>query len=530
MDKAETLKLYKQGLKAWNCWAEEMLAQRTKLTETGELATEIDGNGKLLGKNPATQNWLIAAISNFSEHHFSQADFTDFLFPGDTSFNRAQFPYYVRFNRTRFIGQTEFEEVVFPGTAEFNKAQFIGTAGFTKARFISTALFNNAEFFSNAIFQKVEFDSAEFQETIFLSKGYFREATFAKRAMFTKATFVGIAEFYQATFKGVPVFYKAKLIDEAKFRRVTFENHVAFNKATFTGKASFEEAKCSGNVLFREVTFKEDVIFNQANFESYTSFQNAVFQKDASFVAIRCQSFFTLENATFFWVPDFAQAIFAEALRLDNSHFKSTSISEQKLVSVNLKEGAPARWRALKRLAVQGHDHERELNFLAEEIKSLRGVQDWLVPNPLSLRKGSPICWPGGGRYWAGLLYQWFSDFGRSAGRPFFVWIAMTITFTFYFYDLSLHSDLDLNKPISLTCSDNPFVDALYISLHNGLVISGLSRTEKITQSYACLYGKEGNDPIMPTAVVLAGLGQTILSAALIFLFLLALRNYFRIK
>jgi hypothetical protein len=34
----------------------------------------------------------------------------------------------------------------------------------------------------------------------------------------------------------------------------------------------------------------------------------------------------------------------------------------------------------------------------------------------------------------------------------------------------------------------------------------------------------------MPDAVVLAGIAQTILSTILIFLFLLALRNYFRIK
>jgi hypothetical protein len=54
-----------------------------------------------------------------------------------------------------------------------------------------------------------------------------------------------------------------------------------------------------------------------------------------------------------------------------------------------------------------------------------------------------------------------------------------------------------------------------------------------LAQSYACLYGREGKDrlsPIMPFAVAFASLGQTILSALLIFLFLSWLRNYFRIK
>lgn len=58
----------------------------------------------------------------------------------------------------------------------------------------------------------------------------------------------------------------------------------------------------------------------------------------------------------------------------------------------SINTDAAARWRALKRIAVQAHDHERELDFLAEEIKSLRGVRDWPLPNPLWLRKGEPIC------------------------------------------------------------------------------------------------------------------------------------------
>ncbi|WP_176752837.1 hypothetical protein [Nitrosospira sp. Nsp1] len=45
---------------------------------------------------------------------------------------------------------------------------------------------------------------------------------------------------------------------------------------------------------------------------------------------------------------------------------------------------------------------------------------------------------------------------------------------------------------------------ALYLSVNNGLVISGLGRTEKLAQSYGCLYGNDGKDrlsPIMPDAV-----------------------------
>lgn len=232
-------------------------------------------------------------------------------------------------------------------------------------------------------------------------------------------------------------------------------------------------------------------------------------------------------------VPDFRQAHFEEAPQLDNTRFHD---SKPKLLMgqdpVNVKKDVTARWRALKRLALQSQDHERELIFLAEEIKSLRGVRDWPLPNPLMFRKDEPICWPGGGRYWTGLFYQWFSDFGRSTFRPFLCWVILTFAFgVIYFSQHSVILDQSRkseNSPITTPLNCVPQLDALYLSIHNGLVIPGLGRSVTLAQNYACLYGT-GKENI-PYSVMFAGLGQTILSAVLIFLFLLALRNYFRIK
>ncbi|MGO9546894.1 MAG: hypothetical protein ACLPPF_19125 [Rhodomicrobium sp.] len=61
----------------------------------------------------------------------------------------------------------------------------------------------------------------------------------------------------------------------------------------------------------------------------------------------------------------------------------------------------------------------------------------------------------------------------------------------------------------------------------------GAFDSTKSTQIYACLYGFDANvKPALavPDAVVLWGIGQTAVSAALLFLFLLALRNQFKIK
>ena len=47
----------------------------------------------------------------------------------------------------------------------------------------------------------------------------------------------------------------------------------------------------------------------------------------------------------------------------------------------------PARWRALKRLAIQGHDTDRELQFFSGELRSQRFAEHWPLPWPVWKRK-----------------------------------------------------------------------------------------------------------------------------------------------
>jgi hypothetical protein len=61
----------------------------------------------------------------------------------------------------------------------------------------------------------------------------------------------------------------------------------------------------------------------------------------------------------------------------------------------------------------------------------------------------------------------------------------------------------------------------------------GLGSADKLNQYYACLYGVVSERPFIaniPDAVVIISMAQTAISAVLIFLFLLAVRNHFRIK
>jgi hypothetical protein len=287
-----------------------------------------------------------------------------------------------------------------------------------------------------------------------------------------------------------------------------------------------------------------------------------------------------MAGATFHEIPNFIQATFAEAPRLDNVVIQRRGRvpGQDGVRRDDIDDDLPARWRALKRLALQGHDHIREQEYFAEEVKALRRNPDKPLPNPLNWFKRDahglrqPV-WPGGGRYWLGLVYQCLSNFGRSAARPIFWWMVL-YSGSAYFYlrqhfaasaetgtayvsgagewlwshavqhflrvagSSKPHGDAAL-LPSCIAGEGNPVWDALGLSLNKALPLSGIGSPEKLNQIYACLYGIHGGGrgalperftPVIPDLVYYPGMVQTLFSLVLIFLFLLALRNHFRIR
>ncbi|MBL6928040.1 MAG: pentapeptide repeat-containing protein [Rhodospirillales bacterium] len=398
MNKEESLALYEQGRKAWNAWAERMLAERTYFKERGEWAKERD-------------TWIRTTNAIFFNHTFEEiADFNDFVFPGAANFHKVQF---------------------------FKDAQFVS-------------------------------------------------ATFSGNAAFDNTTFSTSAWFIDVEFSGI----------------------VSFNQTKFLEDALFHGAKFSAAASFFDVNFDTVATFRRAFFADQTIFDFSKFQKQANFVAINSESHFRLEHTKFSQVPDFEQAHFVEAPRLDIAR-----IPRSRRLPISKQRDDTGKWRALKRLAVQAHDHEREQKFFAEEIKAQRGVRDRAFPNLRNLFHKEKAVWPGGTRYWAGWFYQVFSNFGRSMMLPILWWCASTFAFALIY------------KSNQITDCD-PWASALYLSVRKGLIFAGLADTEKLRLTYECLYG----DGVFPDAVAYAGLGQTLFSTALIFLFLLAVRNHFRIK
>ncbi len=471
MNREETHALLAQGRDAWNAWAQGMLAERKRLEEAG--AWKLDEYGD--DQTEATTAWLAAARADVSSkeapHTFQGGvDLSGFVFPGDAGFDSALFSGDAEFINAQFNGDARFGNAQFGGYAEFGSAQFSRYARFDSVQFSGIAGFDSAQFSGDAVF-----DSAQFGENV-----GFNSAQFSGDARFHSAQFSGDAGFDCAKFSGYAGFDRAKFSGTAWFGGAKFSGTAGFHRAKFSGYAWFTSAQFSGTAWFHGAQFSGTAAFGQATFKGATSFPGAHFTGPASFEAILSERAFSLADAEFRAVPDFIQAHFAEAPRLDNSRFRLALVEASskesgrfwtwpgRLILGLVKRlfrgdgNVPARWRALKRLASEGHDHEREQHFFAMEMRSARFATDW--PLPLATVGLVPIAqadkettakrwlrrvhngviaipfvfwrasaWAGFVRFWFRLVYQIVSDFGRSVLRPMLLWALTTAIAAAYF-------------------------------------------------------------------------------------------------
>ena len=364
--------------------------------------------------NKAVRDWMATAAADFSNHVFKEeANFVGLKFSGQADFSKATFRKVARFDNATFIRDARFRGTTFEGNALFHDINLVGYAEFSSATFKGNAEFENARFASKAWFDCATFegdalfDSALFDEdVIFCSARFRRDARFS--SFFKKATFDNV-----------------EFSSYAHFQNASFIEAAAFCNCEFSGVADFYSVEFRSAARFDSARFHRDARFARCSFHGFTSLALAKFGKQAAFTASQCASIFILEGAHFAEVPDFIQAHFAEAPRLDN----------MRVCPGHSNPDRSARYRALKRFAIDGHDHAREQEYFAGELKALRGYPDRLLPNPLNwFRRDEdgnrlPV-WSGGARYWIGLIYQLMSNFGQSMLRPLGWWALAWACFT----------------------------------------------------------------------------------------------------
>ncbi len=369
---------------------------------------------------------------------------------------------------------------LFPGDARFKGATFSGNVSFEEATFFGIAEFNQATFFGT-----VEF----------------RSSTFSRLAGFIDTKFVNYAMFVNATFSDTAQFLLAKFSSTAGYDGATFHNTAWFESITFSSDTWFQKTTFCGTTKFASSTFEKTTSFSHSDFKSLTNFTNVKFEQEVDFTAINSKRAFDLSNAAFKQVPSFHQADFTQAPNLDNAQIPIPFFWRSIFAKVD-SEGF-TKFRALRRLAIETHDYERERLFFKGEMRSKRGTKEkwWKFWNP---------------SWWFSLFYDAFSDYGTAELRPFLIWLSLIPLIAFSYFWLATKTEV---------CSGY-IGKALYLGTQNALIFLGAVRRKEIEDAYNCFF-TNGN---LPQWLGMMGLGHTLLSAILLFLILLGLRNLFKLK
>ena len=507
MNTVETLALFEQGKDAWNSW----LNQLNNINDPVRKQQE--------------------AVVSFQGHTFEEeVKFSDLIFPADALFNGAMFKKRVTFHNCNFQGHAILTSATFNEPVQINNLYNVAKVlCFDKAKFKKSVIIEN-----NISATRVSFSHATFNADIDLEQADFRYA----QVDFSEAVFHKKISIKDRELKGEYSFKNATFHENVDFQQIAFLNKVDLSQATFHKTATLDKITFHKKVDFTASKFLGDASFYLSTFHEQADFTKATFSKKSDFKGIAVERLADFTLTQFDIVPDFRQAHFRETPDLDrlviNHPFwwgklkKWRRFKEKSLDRNSLR----ARYRALRRMASQGHDHLQEQDMLSGELRAERRWSDWF---PWKWKPSRAIGW----------LYQWGSNFGRSIILPLLWFIFSTLQFSrnylseafsrvalypreYPFWDLILEKTGLFGFFYSVPCinrtKDITADQAAYQLAIKKAFFSLGGNSEKVDNIYKCL-SNEINQGFPYSSTV-----QMLLSALFIFLFLQAIRLRFRVS
>lgn len=346
--------------------------------------------------------------------------------------------------------------------------------------------------------------NVSFYNSIFLGDADFRETIFNGRITdFRGAQFSGgNADFHGATFNSKAHFQKSSFSKgKGNFQESHFNKTASFQKAVFSdGGAQFFAAKFSGNhTSFEQTRFAgRSALFDNATFDTSTNFSTSEFATDVSFVNCNFMRLVTFENAKFEKIPDFNFSSF-----LQPPYLTSLNLVEPSIHWAGGDNSLSERYRKLKQMAIQSNDHENEIRFFGLELHAKISQRDVKFLNVVFIN-----------------MYRLCSNFGQSLLRPLF-----SIAF---FLCIMILVNVSSIEPNSVDCLNSPKLfrsNVIQYTLTQAtpLLSPSKERVEIINQ---CLFG---GGPLL-LKHDLWRLVHLIPTSLLLFLFGLAVRNWFKIR
>lgn len=470
--------------------------------------------------------------------HFDFHDFTE-----HQNLSNIKFPCRVHLDFASFSSTVEFKHSEFLSMVFFNGCVFHQKVNFEKTTFHSFALFNEAVFSKKANFENSVFDFVDFTKCQFDDYADFQNAEFGKQVFFVNAYFVGPALFVSAKFKSTSSFVGANVSTALVLDRTEFDDDLWLEDLFFNSAMLLAESvKIDGNLIVRSV-FLNIVDFSGLSVTGYANFGGSYFHHIPNFI-----------NSTFELPPEVAgmevlgpklrkrrwsvsgKAEHANAVKNKGANAGSRPYFGWQKSRTGLMGAAPnipeitaesnilfktaenssdvIKLRKLKAMALQANDHEKDGEFFAKEMLAKRGVETTSFSGLLF-----------------NTLYWKLSDFGQDFIRPLKAMFVSFLVFMVVHYSIVYCWVETTTK----TTSWNQLGFALEMSIRNVIPVLGglfgaLPRPTNHQSSFMTTYLDLARNGVDADWLVIIGIVQNIIGAVLLFLFLLALRNKFRLK
>lgn len=446
-----------------------------------------------------------------------------------------------------------------PQTFDIKTAKYTNRVSF-KGAFLcdldSHSDFSGFNFGSDADFSDCSFFDGEVT---------FEGASFSRFANFSNCDFGRYARFDSCQFHGEVDFYNSKF-EQLDFESVYAPGKVQFNQVIFEGEANFSKSRFEKLKIFQS-TFERDVNFRDTNFGTESRIEFTTFKQLASFEVtldsnqhqikrLPCLDFTvflgeailrgrslntTMLDCRFQTLPDFTSTFDTDLSDLTNAEFPFL----QKIHDAKAKLDSTldlAKIRALRRIAEQSlcAELESDLNIFERKCNLEISKSNLVGANSNHERFSAFLS-----NVEFALIsildlgYKIISNYGKSLFRPPLIWFASLIGFSNIYNRIMFKNVWSHMLEIAKTLNKDQIVTpetynriAQASNLANNLPIVGqLSLDNDMKKVLFCGYiPKQSELCVPPHFYDLTLVIQNIFVGLLIFLFGLAIRNYFKIK
>ncbi|MEL7394455.1 MAG: pentapeptide repeat-containing protein [Pseudomonadota bacterium] len=358
---------------------------------------------------------------------------------------------------------------------------------------------------------------------------------------------------------------------DVKFAGAQFDHSLVLAGCVFYMKALFNSTTFKSDVSFASSTFMHYVTFYGATFEKTAIFRQTSFQAPNIFVFADFRRGITLQGARFYTVPNFADAKSFIPPRMDDVRIANQMVSKlpgnsfdprpllfrNRFVRIAPDANTYVHFQKLRVFAREANDHRIQSEFYAREVEARRFWVDdpfrvsgsrmaklsadnqdrykaarkrrrhqndatWLEKERLDLsRQQSEALRTNGSfwRFWMGIAYGFFSNFGRSLARPLALLCA-----TFLFFSMS-YFDLASQQTEAKCTKEESRVAALSYSTLNSFIGIGTVDVSLQQRAVECLIPDSASQGEASLSLSVMSHFQKTISFVCLFLFGLGIRN-----